>query len=77
MNTVKLFLNNKSQSLRFPKALEFSADITEVTVVAVGNARLISPVANTWDGWFAQGVDPEAQFPEREQPPMQGREALK
>ena len=40
MNTVKLFLNNKSQSLRFPKALEFGAEVSEVTVVAVGTSTI-------------------------------------
>ena len=77
MNTVKLFLNNKSQSLRFPKALEFGAEVSEVTVVAVGKSRVIAPVEHTWDAWFAEGPNRDALLPEREQPPMQHRESLK
>ena len=74
MNTVKLFLNNKSQSLRFPKALEFGAEVSEVTVVAVGRARVIAPVEHTWDTWFAEpGVSADFMA-EREQPAEQSRE---
>lgn len=77
MNTVKLFWNNKSQALRLPKALEFGAGVTEVSVVAQGNTRMITPVESSWDAWFAQGASDDALLPEREQPAMQQREILK
>ncbi|WP_416400623.1 type II toxin-antitoxin system VapB family antitoxin [Alicycliphilus denitrificans] len=72
----KLFLNHKSQSVRFHKSVAFAPEVQEVTIVAVGNTRIIAPVGKTWDAWFAQPVDDEALLPERDQPPMQEREAL-
>lgn len=71
-----LFLNNKSQAVRLPKSVAFASEVREVTIVAVGNTRVIAPADSTWDAWFAQTPDADARLPEREQPAMQEREAL-
>lgn len=77
MMTARLFLNNKSQAVRLPKAAEYSADVHEVSIVRLGNTRIITPLQNTWDAWFAQASEVDAQIPAREQPPMQQRKVLR
>ncbi|WP_418647786.1 type II toxin-antitoxin system VapB family antitoxin [Thauera butanivorans] len=76
MIRTNLFLNNKSQAVRFHKSVAFAPEVHEVTIVAVGNTRIIAPAGNTWDAWFAQSVDDDALLPERDQPAMQERESL-
>ncbi|WP_068637984.1 type II toxin-antitoxin system VapB family antitoxin [Thauera butanivorans] len=71
-----LFLNNKSQAVRFHKSVAFPPEVHEVTIMAVGNTRIIAPAGNTWDAWFAQPTDDDALLPERDQPAMQERETL-
>ncbi|HQQ71744.1 MAG TPA: type II toxin-antitoxin system VapB family antitoxin [Alicycliphilus sp.] len=71
-----LFLNNKSQAVRLHKSVAFAPEVREVTIVAVGNTRVIAPVGCTWDAWFAQPTDDDALLPERDQPAMQEREGL-
>ncbi|MGM8931773.1 type II toxin-antitoxin system VapB family antitoxin [Salinicola halophyticus] len=51
MNT-KLFLSNKSQAVRLPKAVAFPEGVSEVTIVALGNSRLITPSETSWDDFF-------------------------
>jgi len=76
MVQTSLFLNNKSQAVRFHKSVAFAPEVHEVTIVAVGQARVITPAGSTWDAWFAQPPGDDARLPEREQPDMQQREAL-
>ena len=77
MLTARLFFNNKSQALRLPKAAEYGQDVQEVSIVSIGHTRIIAPVERTWDAWFAQTTDADAQLPQREQPGMHKRVALK
>ncbi|MFT4241583.1 MAG: type II toxin-antitoxin system VapB family antitoxin [Acidovorax sp.] len=77
MIQTNLFLNNKSQAVRFHRSVAFAPGVHEVTITAVGNTRIIAPVGGTWDAWFAQPPGGDALLPERDQPPMQQREALK
>ena len=77
MVQTSLFLNNKSQAVRIPKSVAFAPEVREVTIIAVGSSRVITPVESAWDAWFAQPVDADALLPEREQPAMQQREAIK
>lgn len=51
MNT-KLFLSNKSQAVRLPKAVAFPEGVSEVTIVTVGKSRLITPSDAIWDDFF-------------------------
>ncbi len=47
-----VFRNGRSQAVRLPKAVALPEDVTEVEVIAVGNARLISPAGTVWDTFF-------------------------
>lgn len=69
-----VFLNNGTQSVRLPKAVALD-DVRQVTVVAVGRARVIAPLGESWDSWF-DGPGVSTNFmDERDQPGMQERGA--
>ena len=71
-----VFLSNRSQAVRLPKALALPADVKRVDVVAVGRARIITPAGEAWDSWF-DGEGVTADFMNvREQPVEQEREAF-
>ncbi|GHB20971.1 type II toxin-antitoxin system VapB family antitoxin [Salinicola rhizosphaerae] len=81
----KLFLSNKSQAVRLPKAVAFPEGVSEVTIVSLGNSRLITPSETSWDDFF----EPDERYAvtddfmndndtneNRDQPRPQQREAL-
>ena len=66
-----LFLSNRSQAVRLPKAVAFADEVREVVIVPDGPRRIIAPAGAAWDDFFdAPGV--ELSGPE--QPTMQERE---
>ena len=66
-----LFLSNRSQAVRLPKALAFADEVREVVIVPDGPRRIIAPAGTAWDDFFdAPGIDLDG----REQPTMQERE---
>ena len=66
-----LFLSNRSQAVRLPKAVAFGADVRNVTIVKDGNRRIIAPEGAAWDDFFdVPGVD----LGKRVQPDIQSRE---
>ena len=71
-----VFKNNRSQAVRLPKAVALPESVKRVDVVAVGSTRIITPLGQSWDGWF-DGPSVTADFmSEREQPAEQEREAF-
>ncbi|BEM02375.1 antitoxin [Serratia marcescens] len=71
-----VFLSNRSQAVRLPKAVALPDDVKRVEVIAVGRTRIITPAGEGWDSWF-DGEDVSADFmTSRDQPPMQEREAF-
>lgn len=44
-----VFLSNRSQAIRLPKAAAFSEDVKRVDVVAIGRTRIITPAGEAWD----------------------------
>ena len=71
-----MFKSNTTQAVRLPKAVAFDESVTEVEIVVVGNARIISPVCDSWDQWFDGPVISEDFMNDREQPENQEREAF-
>ena len=66
-----LFLSNRSQAVRIPRALAFGDEVREVTILRDGPRRIIVPSNAAWDDFFeAAGVDLGA----RQQPEGQQRE---
>ncbi len=71
-----IFKSNRSQAVRLPKAVALPEDVKRVEIIAVGRARIITPVGETWDSWFdGPSVSPDFMA-EREQPALQERESL-
>ena len=72
MATTTLFQNNRSQAVRLSKEVAFPPSVREVAVLRDGNRRVIVPADAAWDDFFdAPGIDIE-----REQPPVQERDAF-
>lgn len=72
----KVFMSNRNQAVRLPKAVAFPESIKEVEIVAIGNQRIITPAGKSWDSWF-EGPDVSEDFmQDREQPEDQEREGF-
>lgn len=71
-----IFISNRSQAVRLPKAAALPADVKRVDVMAIGRTRVIAPAGEAWDSWFdGEGVSDDFMAT-REQPDEQEREAL-
>jgi antitoxin VapB len=72
----RIFRSNRSQAVRLPKEVAFSESVKDVEITAIGNKRLIEPVGQSWDDWFAApGVSSDFMI-ERKQPEDRRREAM-
>lgn len=77
MTTTKLFTNNTTQAVRLPKDVAFPAEVEEVDVVVVGDARVIVPAGRGWEFYFDHAHPVSEDFMvEREQPAAQERSGL-
>lgn len=52
MTTSTVFTNNRTQAVRLPADLRFPEDVKQVNVRAIGNERIITPLAETWNSFF-------------------------
>ena len=76
MIRTRVFLSNKTQAVRLPKAVALPEGVEEVEIVAIGKSRVITPVGQSWDAWFAgKGVSGDFMT-KRDQPSEQERESL-
>lgn len=73
MTTTRLFRSNRTQAVRLPKEVAFPED-GEVRITVEGDARVITPVTNSWDRFFDSLDDLDVQFPDRDQPAEQERD---
>ena len=75
MKTAKVFRNGQSQAVRLPKEFRFEGD--EVYVKRVGNAVVLLPQHDSWEGLF-ESLDlfSDDFMAYREQPGPQRRENL-
>ena len=73
----KIFMSNKSQTVRLPKSVEFPESLREVDIVAIGLKRIITPTGQSWDDWFDNPGASEDFMLSREQPADQQRETSK
>ncbi len=72
----KIFMSNKSQAVRLPKAVALPESLREVDIVAIGSKRIITPAGESWDEWFDGAGVSEDFMSSREQPKDQQREIL-
>ncbi|MBT9265578.1 MULTISPECIES: type II toxin-antitoxin system VapB family antitoxin [Pseudomonas] len=76
MEQTTIFMSNRSQAVRLPKAVAMPGDVKRVEVIAIGRTRVITPAGESWDSWF-DGDDVSADFMvDREQPNDQERESF-
>ena len=71
-----VFKTGRSQAVRLSKAVALPEDVTEVEVIAVGNARLISPANAAWDAFFDGPTVTEDFLAMRSQPNPQRFDAF-
>jgi antitoxin VapB len=72
-----VFVSNRSQAVRLPKAMAFPEGVHQVEIIRLGNSRLITPVGQRWSEFFEGGPRVSDDFMnEREQPSTQEREPL-
>ena len=77
MPRTTLFLSNRTQAVRLPKAVAFPEGVREVEVYAQGNARVIVPADDRWSSFFAMpGVDEERPI-ERDQAGFEARDVFR
>lgn len=76
MEQGSVFLSNKSQAVRLPKALALPDGVKRVDVVAIGRTRILTPAGESWDSWFEGEAVTSDFMPDREQPAIQERDGL-
>ncbi|NTE85958.1 type II toxin-antitoxin system VapB family antitoxin [Agrobacterium rubi] len=75
MITSTVFLSNRSQAVRLPKAVAFPEDVHQVDILKIGRTRIIVPHGKRWDDLFASGPRASKDFlSDREQPSAEERE---
>lgn len=75
--TTTIFLSNKTQAVRLPKAVAFPDGISEVEIIAIGNSRLICPVGHRWDTFFSRDTKVSDDFlADRDQGMVEERDPL-
>ncbi|MBR7195470.1 AbrB/MazE/SpoVT family DNA-binding domain-containing protein [Pseudomonas sp. CFBP13508] len=76
MEQTTIFMSNRSQAVRLPKAVAMPGDVKRVEVIAIGRTRVITPAGECWDSWFdGDSVSPDFMA-DREQPTDQERESF-
>jgi len=63
--TATIFMNNRSQAIRLPKAAAFPPGVKHVNIRVEGTTRIITPVADSWQEWARnrQAGDPSFMDP--------------
>jgi antitoxin VapB len=62
MTTSTVFINNRSQAIRLPAALRLPDSVKRVDVRARGCERVIAPLGQTWDSFFADDTQVSDDF---------------
>jgi antitoxin VapB len=77
MTSSTVFISNRSQAVRLPKAVAFPDDVHQVDILKIGRSRVIVPQGKRWDDLFRNGPRASDDFMiEREQPAAEQREPL-
>lgn len=77
MTRSTVFISNRSQAVRLPKAVAFPEDVHQVDILKIGCSRVIVPQGKRWDDLFLHGPRVSDDFmDERVQPPMEERESF-
>ncbi|WP_421581389.1 type II toxin-antitoxin system VapB family antitoxin [Shinella sp. M31] len=72
-----VFISNRSQAVRLPKAVAFPAEVRQVDILKIGRSRVIVPQGQRWDDLFLNGPRVSGDFlSERVQPTAEERETF-
>jgi antitoxin VapB len=75
MTSSTVFMSNRSQAVRLPKAVAFPEDVHQVDILKIGRSRVIVPKGTRWDDLFLSGPRVSEDFlSERIQPAAEERE---
>jgi antitoxin VapB len=75
MASSTVFISNRSQAVRLPKAVAFPEGVHQVDILRIGRSRVIVPQGKRWDDLFQHGPRASEDFMvEREQPAAEERE---
>jgi antitoxin VapB len=77
MTSSTVFISNRSQAVRLPKAVAFPDTVHKVDILKIGRSRVIVPQGKRWDDLFAAGPRLGDDFADqRAQPATEEREPL-
>ena len=77
MTRSTVFISNRNQAVRLPKAVAFPEDVHQVDILKIGHSRVIAPQGKQRDDLFENGPRASEDFmAERKQPPTKEREPL-
>ena len=72
-----VFITNRTQAVRLPKAVAFPDNVQQVDILKIGRSRVIVPKGQRWHDFFQSGPRVSEDFmTEREQPAPEEREPL-
>ncbi|MEX2693301.1 type II toxin-antitoxin system VapB family antitoxin [Rhizobium mongolense] len=75
MTSSTVFISNRSQAVRLPKAVVFPENVHQVDILKIGRSRVIVPQGKRWDDLFLSGPRVSEDFlSERKQPAAEERE---
>ncbi|TXL73413.1 antitoxin [Vineibacter terrae] len=75
MTSSTVFISNRTQAVRLPKAVAFPDDVHHVDILKIGQSRVIVPKGRRWDDLFLNGPRASEDFMTgRRQPEPEPRE---
>jgi antitoxin VapB len=77
MTSSTVFISNRSQAVRLPKAVAFPDSVHQVDILKIGHVRVIVPQGKRWDDFFDNGPRvSEDYMVDRVQPKAEERESF-
>lgn len=73
MDQGSVFISNRSQAVRLPKAAALPDDVKRADIISIGRTRIITPAGEGWDSWFDEKSVTDDFMQTRDQPGHQER----
>lgn len=65
-----VFITNRSQAVRLPKAVAFPEGVREVEIIKIGESRIIAPAGRRWSDFFLHGPEASDDFMTKRDDPL-------
>lgn len=69
MTKSTVFISNRSQAVRLPKAVAFPDEVHRVDILKIGRCRVIVPEGKRWEDLFLSGPRVSEDFMAEREPP--------